>query len=374
MQLPEPFPRRRRWPMFLPFVLLVALAVLWTGGWFFAASLSEATIAGWREREARAGRDFTCERQTVGGYPFRIEVRCVEPAAQLRDLSPPVALKARDLIILAQVYQPTLLISELTGPLTITDSSQAPNLVANWTLGQLSMRGTPAAPERVSLVLDQPKVESSDGGITKTVFKAQRSELHGRIVGGSVTDNPVVDVALRLTAATAPDLHKLTAEPLDADILAVLRGLADFAPKPWPARFKEMQARGGSIEITRARFQQGEIIATGSGVLGLTARGGLDGQVQITIVGLDKVLQALDINRLVSEGRVGSAIGALDRIMPGLGQIARQNAAPGIVAGLGAMGQATLLEGKPAVTLPLRFADGAILLGPVSLGRTPPLF
>ena len=60
--------------------------------------------------------------------------------------------------------------------------------------------------------------------------------------------------------------------------------------------------------------------------------------------------------------------------MPGLGQIARQNAAPGIAIGLGAIGQNTTLDGRPAVTVPLRFADGQVLLGPFPVGRTPPLF
>jgi hypothetical protein len=44
------------------------------------------------------------------------------------------------------------------------------------------------------------------------------------------------------------------------------------------------------------------------------------------------------------------------------------------VAGLGAVGQNTTLEGKPAVSVPLRFDDGEVLLGPFRLGRAPPLF
>ena len=60
--------------------------------------------------------------------------------------------------------------------------------------------------------------------------------------------------------------------------------------------------------------------------------------------------------------------------MPGLGKLARQNAAPSILAGLGALGQSTTLEGKPAVSVPLRFADGQVMLGPFAVGRVPPLF
>jgi hypothetical protein len=38
------------------------------------------------------------------------------------------------------------------------------------------------------------------------------------------------------------------------------------------------------------------------------------------------------------------------------------------------LGEQTTLEGKRAVTLPLRFTDGAISLGPIPLGKAPPLF
>jgi hypothetical protein len=60
--------------------------------------------------------------------------------------------------------------------------------------------------------------------------------------------------------------------------------------------------------------------------------------------------------------------------MPGLGRLARKNATPSVLAGLGALGQNATLEGKPAVSVPLRFADGQILLGPFAVGRVPPLF
>ena len=153
----------------------------------------------------------------------------------------------------------------------------------------------------------------------------------------------------------APELHAIAAVPLDAEVSATLRGLADFAPKPWPARFRELQARGGRIDIVNARVQQGEVIAVSSGTLGLTERGNLDGQLQMTVVGIEHVLKPLDLEAIVSQGRVGAAIDKLDRLMPGLGGIARKNAAPGILAGLDAIGKRTTLEGKPAV-------DGAAAL------------
>src|SRR5258708_34506035 len=86
--------RRRRWPLLLPFALVVVLAALWSGAWFTIAARVPDAIADWRAHEARAGRVFVCGSQTIGGFPFRIEVRCSEPSAALSDMAPPVAFKA----------------------------------------------------------------------------------------------------------------------------------------------------------------------------------------------------------------------------------------------------------------------------------------
>ena len=112
--------------------------------WYFAAAKAETTLTEWREREAKAGRIYSCATQSIGGYPFRIEVRCIDPTTELRGSQPPVPLKAKDLLAAVQVYDPTLVISEFTGPMTIAAPGQPPSFVANWTLAQSSVRGTPA--------------------------------------------------------------------------------------------------------------------------------------------------------------------------------------------------------------------------------------
>jgi hypothetical protein len=379
MRYPDETPRRRRrWPIFVPLILVLILGAGWAGFWFYAAGKAESVIAEWREREAKAGRVQTCGSQAIGGFPFRIEVRCndfgfASAGAAALDLKLPTVLAA------LQVYDPTLLISEFSGPLTFSEHGRPPNTTVNWRLGQASVRGQLSAPtripiERTSIVLDAPTLAVAQDG-TNVQARAERLELQGRPVPGSTdSKDPTIEAVLRLTAAVAPEIHPLVAEPVDAEITALLNSPPDVAPKPLPVLLREWQGRGGNMEITQARLQQGDIIATGTGVLKLTPRGGLDGQLQLTLVGVEKVLRKLGVDQIMAQGKVGSTINALDRLMPGLGAIARQNAAPGIMAGLGAIGQNTTLEGKPAVTLPLRFNDGAAFLGPIPLGRVQPLF
>jgi hypothetical protein len=366
---------RRRWPLYLPFVGLALLAAAWTGAWFYASAVTQQTLAGWFAREARGGRIYTCGSQTVGGFPFRIEVNCVPAAMEWRSAQPTVLVKTAGLLVTAQVYQPSLLISEFTGPLTMTGPGGRPGYIADWKLLQTSVRGGPALPNRVSIAVDLPTFDRVTAAGSESLFKATHAELHGRIVEGSAADNPVIDLVLRLTAASAPTINPLAVQPFDADITFVVRGLKDFPPKTWPERFREIQAAGGRIDVTHARVQQGESIALATGSLSLTSNGHLDGQLLITVAGLERLLPALGLERLTAPGgSVDRIAGALDRLSPGLGNIARERAGSSIAAGIGLLGEQTQLEGRRAVVVPLRFSEGAMFLGAVPVGQVNPLF
>lgn len=370
---PEQQQRRpRRWLLWLPFVLLLVLAGAWSGAWFYAASLAEKKIEEWRARETQRGRVYACGSQTIGGFPFRLEVRCVEPKADLRTQN--LSLKAADMLAVLQVYRPTHAISEFTGPLTVQEPGGA-MFVANWKLAQTSVSGLPSA-ERISVVFDAATVDRTVSQITNAVFKANRVEAHSRLAPRLPSDPPVVDLALQLAGATAPNLHPITTKPVNADIAAVARGVKDLSPKPWLALLRDWQAAGGSLDITKARLQQDDMILIGDGTLSLNARGALDGQLRVTVVGLERLVAALGIDRMVQpDSTVGRLSGALDRVSPGLGNIARERGAPNLLTtGINLLGQKTELEGKPAVTLPLRFADGAVFFGPLKVGQIAPVF
>lgn len=370
--------RQRRWPWAVA-ALAVIFVVLWAVAWFYASAKVESTIAGWREREAKVGRIYACASQTIGGFPFRIDVRCSDPSAEFRGAQPATALKWKDLHVVANVFSPTRLVGELTGPLMIGEPGRLPNMSANWRSAEILVRGIPIAPESVTLTLDEAKVERVAGGGNESVFTAKSAEFSGRMIEGSAASNPVIGFVLKLAGATAPSVHPAAGAPFDADATSVLRGLKDFGPKTWAERFREIQTAGGRLEVTNARVQQGEIIAVATGQLGLTPRGRLDGELRMVVANFEKLLPALGLDRMMEQatapgGQFGAAINSLDRLMPGLGNIARQNAGPAVIAGLGLMGQPTELEGKRAVAIPVRFAEGMVTMGPIPIGPTPPLF
>ena len=368
--------RRRKRRYIGTLILFLALVGGWSYLWYYATGKAEVAIDGWRAREAKAGRIYTCGSQSIGGYPFRIEVTCDKAAAVFRSNQPPVEIKTSSILVAAQLYQPTLLISDFYGPLTIADLGHAPNIIVNWKLAQSSVRGTPSAPERISLVFDQPVVERINGNNRQSVLKAQHIEVHGRLAGGSVTNKPIIETVLRLRAAAAPELHPAAAMPIDADITTLLRGLNDFSPKPWSARFRELQAVDGRVDITQARVQQGDTIAVGDGTLSLNTSGRLQGQLRVTVANIEPFLAAVGTPQVVKNSPdMDRLSGALDRLLPGLGNVARQQAtSSNLSLGINLLGEQTTLEGKRAVTLPLRFDDGSVFLGPIWIGNTPAMF
>jgi hypothetical protein len=354
-------------------LLMLALAAGWIGFWQYAAGEVRVRLDGWRAREAKAGRVYACGSQSVGGFPFRFELDCQRASALFRGTALALRLETSRVLLAAQVYQPTLLIGEYSGPLTIGESGQAPSILVNWRLAQSSLRGTPAAPERAALVVDEPVIDRLAGTERQTLLRAKHVEMHGRIVEGSA--KPVIELALELDQASLPALHGVALAPLDANVILSLRGLNDFAPKPWPARFREIQAAGGRIDITQARLQQGETLAVGKGSLALNADGKLQGQLRMTVAGIEPFLAAIGARQMVQQSsQVNKLAGMLDRLSPGLGDAAREQASANITLGLKLIGQPTTIEGKHALSLPLRFEDGAIYLGPIPLGNMPALF
>ena len=216
-----------------------------------------------------------------------------------------------------------------------------------------------------------------------TLFAADHAEFQGRIVGGSAANNPVIDALVKFAAATTPTLHPLLAEPVQGEVDAVFRGFKDLAPKPWPQRFREMQASGGNIEITRLRLERPDAIIVGAGTLTVNANGKLNGLIRIGIAGLENIVPKLGLDRLIGRsldklnggsGQAQQGLNALDRLMPGLSGVVRDSAAASVIDNLNKMGQPTEIDKKPAIVLPLNFSDGFVSLGMVPLGEVPALF
>ncbi|MBV9981497.1 DUF2125 domain-containing protein [Bradyrhizobium sp.] len=398
MSVNVPAPRRHaRWPIFIAPVLLLIVAVAWSAFWFYAASQVDVVTDAWRAKEAKAGRVYDCGRRSVAGFPFRLEVRCDDVSVQLISQTAdrtanatPITAKLGEILVIAQVYDPKLVIAEFSAPATISDPGGAASYVANWSNGRSSVVGLPGVPQRASIVFEDPTLDRVDRSARQALAGAKHVELHGRQVEGAPPDRPVVEAVLEIASGRILEQHPLLATPFEADIHTTVSGLKDLSPRPWPERFRMIQAAGGHLDIVQSRVQQGEVIAVATGTLGLSPSGSLDGELQMTVAGLEKIVPALGIDKMLEQGvpqatldrvapgvksqDINKLMGALDRALPGLGNVVRQNATIGVAAGLNAIGKEAVLEGRKARTFPLRFADGAVYFGPFKVAQIPPLF
>ena len=391
-------PRRRPlWRLFIVPVLVLIAALAWSAFWFYAASEVDAKADAWRAQEAKSGRVYDCAKRSVAGFPFRLEVRCdgasvalVAQTAGQAATQAPLTARLGEILVVAQVYDPKLLIAEFTAPATISDSRGEPSMSVNWRTARSSVVGLPAVPQRASIVFDDAEIDRAGGSVPVPLARAKHVELHGRLAEGSSADHPVIETVLQIEGGSVQEVHPLLAQPFDADVRALLSGLKDFSPKPWPERFRELQAAGGHVEIVQSRIAQGDLVAVAAGTLGLSANGRLDGELQMTVAGIEKVIPALGIEKMLDDGvpqatldRVAPGVktqdlnnlfGALDRAIPGLGKAVKQNANAGVAAGINALGKEAVLEGKKARAFPLRFVDGTVFLGPLKVGQVPPLY
>jgi hypothetical protein len=383
-----PVPRSSRGGKYRWVIVLIAAVVVlaagWCGLWYYAASVAGRTLSGWMAREATAGRVYACGSEGISGFPFRIQVRCTQASATVNSFQPPFAAAAQDVTFTAQVYQPTVLVGDVTGPLTVAPPGQPPSFAGTWSLARIRVSGLPPDPDAVSVTIEQPHLDRGSGASAATLFSADDADFSARIVGGSASNQPVIDAVLHFTSATAPTVHPLLADPLQGDMEVVLSGFKDLSPKPLAERFREMQASGGNIEIKSLRLERTDAIVTGTGTLTVKPDGKLDGVVQIAVAGLENIVPQLGIDKLIDQGldrlaragggKLGQGLSALDTLVPGLSGVVSQTANASVVDDLKKMGQPTQIDNKPATALPLRFSDGSVYLGMVRIGEVPPLF
>ena len=163
-------PRRRPlWRLFIMPVLLLIAAAAWSAFWFYAASQVDVNADAWRAQEAKSGRVYDCARRSVAGFPFRLEVRCdgasvslsSQTAEQAATQAPPITARLGEILVVAQVYDPKLLIAEFTAPATISDRGGQPSMTVNWSKARSSVVGLPAVPQRASIVFDDPRSTAS---------------------------------------------------------------------------------------------------------------------------------------------------------------------------------------------------------------------
>ncbi len=356
-------------PMRLAAVACAALLVVgggWTATWFYAAHKTETAIASLLDQEAKAGRNYTCGSRSIGGFPLHVEVNCTALQARLAmsDRST-LVVDANSVRSVASIFSPSTVVTDFGGPVSITRSGQSATVVGNWSLAQLTVQGEAASPSRVSFVLDNAEFNRVGQGSDKPLLAGSRIELNATAASAKV-----INVAARAIDVSIPDGGPITSRPFVADISAVLHDFAGGTPQMLADRLRDWQARGGHLEIASARIQQGDALATGTGQLALSADGTVEGSLRVSTAGpYEQLAQSY-----IRDGRSG-AHKREQLAQSFLGRARIQTRSLGAPASeLPTEKQQAMPQQAGNLQLPIRFVDGAVILGATNLGEIPPLF
>ncbi|HVI28750.1 DUF2125 domain-containing protein [Hansschlegelia sp.] len=343
-QIP-PQPRRSRWPIFLPFTLLLIAAAAWSGFWFYAAHRADEAIADALTREAAHGRVYACADRRIVGFPFRVELICDRLTATVPADGGPVVATAPRFMAVAQVYDPKRLIGELSGPVEITDASGGRSEMS-FALAQASMLIGGNRFERTSVALTEPRLTAGDSELGS----AKALQVHVRRAPGQQEGS--YDLAAKVDEGTAPllDAVAIGSGPVSLEIQAEARGLDDLRPRPTSERLKDFAAAGGRLHVALARIVRGDVAAEARGDLGLDTEGRVNGGGDVVARGIDGLLKDL-----VGGGKKTALASLL---------------------GIGAqmLGAPAELNGEPATSYRVRIERGKVEIGPIKVYKLPPVF
>jgi hypothetical protein len=330
--------------LFLPLVLLIAVFAGWSAFWFYAAREAERQLDGFIASQARAGTTIGCAERTIGGYPFRLELRCGATALTVRDAEGTLEAGAAGLAAVVQLPNPNHLIWELASPVTL-DLPDGTRLTASFTALRSSVHLQDNTFARSSLQIEQPSLV-----VTRADTDDALGAIQGRLLDVFVRrpeDKPAgtVDMLAKLVGGQSPlAAGTMGAETGDLELQAELLGAGPLADGVTPDALRAFAAGGGKLDLVLLRATQGDVVAEAKGMLGLNDGGSAEGTVTMTVANMGKLAQALT-----------------------------QQGVQGLYSAI-ALGRAATLDGKPATSYAVTVDDGRVSVGSLSLGTLPPAF
>jgi len=267
-------------------VFVVAIAVIWTGGWFYVAGRVEAEIALLETADGYTQPRLTCGGLSVGGFPFQFHPRCDDARITSGDLD--IALPRIDATAL--FYRPTHIQLFAEGPATITDAFYGTTQEVSWQNLRGSIRLEGDRIGRVSLAGTQLAYADALLGTT-VVATADALELH--LVDAPNAETPAagdaLDVYVSAENATAPALDLAQGEVV---IDGRITGLPPLSLLTSPYALSLWQANGGALTLRTLEATASDLALDASGEARLDEQGRVNGTLALASRGLAERLRA----------------------------------------------------------------------------------
>ncbi len=353
---------RGRLGLFLPYILLLLIALLWSGGWFWIRSRTVQEMDAWTAREAAAGRTWTCDERAVSGYPFRLELRCAKLSLARADggftLGPVTAV--------AQIYAPRHVILLTAGPFHTVQGDLVGDV--SWSRLEASFHATSDSFSRADLVVDGAKGRVTGADPQPIDFSTNHIELHARPNPGRFASEGAVDISLQTTGAVIPQLDALAGsrEPADISLDAVLEQASVIGTGTLARELEKWRRADGRLDLTQLSISKGPQRLRAKGEAGIDEGHRLTGDFEVRAAGIEDL-----VGGIMGE-RFGRQRGAL------IGNLVGQ-----LLGGLQRGGDPDAVEREtngadPSLKAlpPLRLAGGRLMLGPFPIPNValPPLY
>lgn len=344
MSLPDPAPPRKlsRWGLYGPFILLLVVAALWSGGWVWARGQAQARMDVAVAELTRAGYQIGWKERDIGGYPFRMDVTLTE--ATIREPSG-WALQAPRLE--AEAYMHALGHWLIAAPQGITFvRPEAGPVTVSGKLIRASLTDFDKRPPSFDLEGVGLSFQPQPGAQPFSLSAAERVEFHLR---AGPDDEGGVFLNVQNGKARLSGLFARIAgdKPISIVWNATLSKMSAFDGPSWPAAVRDWTDAGGQMSLRQAGVTAGDaLIGATSGTLTVGADGRLRGELPVTVRQAPRALGALGEGGAIPRDQAQAAADVAQ---------ARE-------------------EANQTAHIALDFQAGRTTLGPVAIGPAPKVY
>ncbi|MDP4593874.1 MAG: DUF2125 domain-containing protein [Beijerinckiaceae bacterium] len=343
--------RRFRWLI----ILVVAVCVLWTGAWYYAASFAGKAADAWIAKQASDGRNWTCVEREIGGFPFRMLIRCKSLAFEGPVRGGMVKLTTGSVRAIAQIYNPKLILAEVDGPLKLALPGGDKTMEATWTTLRASVRAAKPVPERISVRVEKLAAQfRSATGVQETIAIAD-AEFHLRPAPDVKADFGATDLAVLINMAESGSANRLTGEaaPVNASIVSRITRAPLLLSGPRNQRLEQWRLGNGVLTLQNSRITKGPLQIDANGQLKLDDEHRPSGKINLRAAGVGGVLKKFGLPDIsAAGGLLGGLLGNRNKAKPDDRE-----------------------KPKAFIPLPLVLQDGNLQIGPFRTGvRIKPLY
>jgi hypothetical protein len=287
---PEPPPRKiSRLGLYIPFGLLLAVMVGWSGLWFVARAQTEAGLKSGAEALKQAGYNATWRDPRIDGFPFRLNITLTD--ARLSEASG-WALETPKLEAQAHLYAPGRWV--LAAPQGLVFTRPAGGAVAvDGKLIRASLSRLTSTPPNLSFEGVGLSFRTRPGAEPFVLAAADRVEFHLR--AGPDDEGGVF---AKLDAGKArPDgaLARIAQErPVSLVWNSTVSKASAFKGRTWPEAVRAWSAAGGRMTVREAGLTAGDAsLGASGGSLGVDGEGLLSGVLPVSLRQASHALAAL---------------------------------------------------------------------------------